>query len=135
MDQPRPHNPPVAVELGDPRLKGPTMFGPFVLERRIAVGGTAEVFLAHPKVGVAPAPRLVVKRLLPTVGEGSHFELLEREAELHRRVKHPNVVNVYGAGMVRGVTLWHPYPRKIIRFACNVPEALGGGSPDIRVLA
>jgi serine/threonine protein kinase len=78
------------------------MFGPFVLERRIAVGGTAEVFLAHPKVGVAPAPRLVVKRLLPTVGEGSHFELLEREAELHRRVKHPNVVNVYGAGMVRG---------------------------------
>jgi serine/threonine-protein kinase len=78
------------------------MFGPFVLERRIAVGGTAEVFLAHPKVGVAPAPRLVVKRLLPTVGEGSHYELLEREAELHRRVKHPNVVTVYGAGMVRG---------------------------------
>jgi eukaryotic-like serine/threonine-protein kinase len=84
------------------RLKGPTAFGPFVLERRIAVGGTAEVYLAHPKVGIAPAPHLVVKRLLPTPGEGSRYELLEREADLHRRVRHPNVVAVYGAGQVKG---------------------------------
>jgi eukaryotic-like serine/threonine-protein kinase len=73
-----------------------------VLERRLAVGGTAEVFLAHPKVGIAPAPHLVVKRLLPTAGEGTRYELLEREADLHRRVRHPNVVAVYGAGLVRG---------------------------------
>ena len=79
------------------------MFGPFVLERRLAVGGTAEVFLAHPKVGIAPAPHLVVKRLLPlTGGESTRYELLEREADLHRRVRHPNVVAVYGAGIVRG---------------------------------
>jgi eukaryotic-like serine/threonine-protein kinase len=84
------------------RLKGPTAFGPFVLERRIAVGGTAEVYLAHPKVGIAPAPHLVVKRLLPTPGESSRYELLEREADLHRRVRHPNVVAVYGAGQVKG---------------------------------
>jgi serine/threonine-protein kinase len=73
-----------------------------VLERRLAVGGTAEVFLAHPKVGIAPAPHLVVKRLLPTAGESTRYELLEREADLHRRVRHPNVVAVYGAGLVRG---------------------------------
>lgn len=66
------------------------------------MGGTAEVFLAHPKVGIAPAPRLVVKRLLPTTSESSRYEALEREAELHRKVRHPNVVAVYGAGMVRG---------------------------------
>src|SRR6187551_3683324 len=36
-------------------------FGPFVLERRLAVGGSAEVFLARPRSGEAPAPRLVVK--------------------------------------------------------------------------
>ena len=90
----------VLLELGEHGL----VFGPFVLERRIAVGGTAEVFLAHPKVGAAPAPRLVVKKLLPTTGEveGDRYNVLEREAELHRRVKHPNVVTVYGAGMVRG---------------------------------
>lgn len=74
-------------------------FGPFVLERRIAVGGSAEVFLARPKVGVVPASRLVVKRLLPNARERG-FDLLEREAELHRAVVHPNVVTVFGAGMV-----------------------------------
>ena len=92
----------MAVDRQEPRLKGPTAFGPFVLERRLAVGGTAEVFLAHPKVGIAPAPHLVVKRLLPTTGEGTRYELLEREADLHRCVRHPNVVAVYGAGIVRG---------------------------------
>ena len=74
-------------------------FGPFMLERRIAVGGSAEVFLARPKVGTVPAHRLVVKRLLPNSRE-SGFDLLEHEAELHRAVAHPNVVTVFGAGMV-----------------------------------
>jgi serine/threonine-protein kinase len=80
--------------------KGPQPFGPFVLERRIAVGGSAEVFLARPKLGNQPAAQLVVKRLLRSVREGGEFDALEREAELHRAVKHDNVVNVYGAGMV-----------------------------------
>ena len=75
-------------------------FGPFVLERRIAVGGSAEVFLARPKLGVQPAPRLVVKKLLRAAREGGDFDALEREAELHRAVVHRNVVNVFGAGMV-----------------------------------
>ena len=75
-------------------------FGPFVLERRIAVGGSAEVFLARPKLGPHPAPRLVVKKLLRAAREGGDFDALEREAELHRAVTHPNVVTVFGAGMV-----------------------------------
>jgi serine/threonine protein kinase len=75
-------------------------FGPFVLERRIAVGGSAEVFLARPKLGSQPASRLVVKKLLRAAREGGDFDALEREAELHRAVIHPNVVTVFGAGMV-----------------------------------
>jgi len=75
-------------------------FGPFVLERRIAVGGSAEVFLARPKIGIQPASRLVVKKLLRAVREGGDFDALEREAALHRAVVHRNVVNVFGAGMV-----------------------------------
>lgn len=82
------------------KAKAPQPFGPFVLERRIAVGGSAEVFLARPKLGNMPAPHLVVKRLLRSVREGGEFDALEREAELHRAVKHANVVDVYGAGMV-----------------------------------
>lgn len=75
-------------------------FGPFVLERRIAVGGSAEVFLARPKLGIQPAPHLVVKKLLRAAREGGDFDALEREAALHRAVVHRNVVNVFGAGMV-----------------------------------
>jgi serine/threonine-protein kinase len=71
-----------------------------VLERRIAVGGSAEVFLARPKLGIVPAPRLVVKKLLRTARESGDFDALEREAELHRAVTHSNVVTVFGAGMV-----------------------------------
>ena len=71
-----------------------------MLERRIAVGGSAEVFLARPKLGVQPAPRLVVKKLLRAAREGGDFDALEREAELHRAVAHRNVVTVFGAGMV-----------------------------------
>jgi serine/threonine-protein kinase len=76
-----------------------TPFGPFLLERRIAVGGSAEVFLARPKRGANPAPKLVVKRLIAGRDE-DQFNVLDREAELHRAVKHENVVTVYGAGMV-----------------------------------
>jgi serine/threonine protein kinase len=77
-----------------------TPFGPFMLERRLAVGGTAEVYVARPKRGNVPAPRLVVKRLLPTLREAGSFNLIEREAELHQAVDHPSVVKVFGAGVV-----------------------------------
>lgn len=81
----------------------PISFGPFLLERRIAVGGSAEVYLARPKIGEHPAPLFVVKRLIVTDGQdGTSYEALEREAELHQAVRHPNVVTVYGAGQVEG---------------------------------
>jgi serine/threonine protein kinase len=79
--------------------KTPQPFGPFVLERRIAIGGTAEVFYARPRSGMLPAPELVIKRPLSERNE-EQFEALNREAELHRAVHHDNVVTVFGAGMV-----------------------------------
>jgi serine/threonine-protein kinase len=82
------------------RAQTPQPFGPFVLERRIAIGGSAEVFQARPRQGARPAPQLVIKRLLGQRGQEDHFEALSREAELHRAVRHQNVVTVFGAGMV-----------------------------------
>jgi serine/threonine-protein kinase len=82
--------------------KLPERFGPFVLERRLGVGGAAEVFLARPSVGTRPASRFVIKRPLSTANGQRDFELLLREAELHQAVQHPNVVQVFGAGMVDG---------------------------------
>jgi serine/threonine protein kinase len=82
------------------RSPAPLPFGPFLLERRIAVGGCAEVYLARPRQGSKPAPQLVIKRLSKARGKQHDFAALNHEAELHRAVNHPNVVTVFGAGMV-----------------------------------
>ena len=74
-------------------------FGPYVLDTRIAVGGTAEVYLAHPTDPRAEPQRLVVKRLLPNFAtEPEGRTMFEREAQLHQSVEDPNVVTVFGAG-------------------------------------
>ena len=55
----------------------PIGFGPFWLDQRIAVGGSAEVFLARPKQGALPAARLVVKRLVSTARQSADFDVLQ----------------------------------------------------------
>jgi serine/threonine-protein kinase len=75
-------------------------FGPYWLEARLAVGGTAEVYVARP-IDASAAPRkLIVKRLLPHfVTDPEGRTMFEREAALHAAVKHENVVAVYGSGV------------------------------------
>ena len=76
-------------------------FGPYLLDARIAVGGTAEVYLAHPVDPRDAGPRrLVVKRLLPDyLADEEGRTMFEREAALHAAVRHENVVEVFGSGV------------------------------------
>lgn len=82
-------------------MSAPLRFGPFFLDCRIAVGGTAEVYLARPAIADSGLPeRLVVKRLLPHfAADPEGRTMFEREARLHAAVTHPNVVQVYHAGV------------------------------------
>jgi serine/threonine protein kinase len=73
-----------------------------LLERRLAVGGSAEVYLARPRRGTHPAPRFVIKRILNRSDRDDAFQMLLHEAELNQAVRHPNVVEVFGAGQVEG---------------------------------
>src|SRR5215467_10532292 len=83
----------------DTLSRGPIRFGPYWLEARIAVGGTAEVYLAKPLDPRAEPQRLVVKRLLPHFSQDAEGRtMFEREAALHACVHDDNVVTVYGAG-------------------------------------
>lgn len=76
-------------------------FGPFLLVRRIAVGGTSEVYLAEPKDG-SSGP-IVVKRLLPhLLTDESALRTFDTEARLHRAIHHPNVVEVLSSGVADG---------------------------------
>ena len=81
-------------------MSAPYRFGPFLLDSRLAVGGTAEVYLARPAEPNTGLPdRLVVKRLLPHFANDSDGRtMFHREARLHAAVHHQNVVTVFGAG-------------------------------------
>ncbi len=76
-------------------------FGPFYLDARIAVGGTAEVYLARPIEADASMPaRVIVKRLLPHFARDAQGRtMFEREAKLHQSIRHENVVKVFRAGV------------------------------------
>jgi serine/threonine protein kinase len=76
-------------------------FGPFFLETRLAVGGTAEVYVARPAEARGDLPeRLVVKRLLPhMLNEPDARTMFEREAKLHAAIRHENVVKVFFSGV------------------------------------
>lgn len=91
--------PPLEPRPGEASPRG-TRFGPFVLDSRLAVGGTAEVYLAHPADPKSDLPKsLVVKRLLPTfAADPEGRQMFDREAKLHAQVHHENVVRVFGAG-------------------------------------
>ncbi len=85
------------------RAPGPVTFGKYLLERRLAVGGTSEVYLAHPRASKDPAERLVIKRLLPSErGNPAAAELFATEAHLLGALRHPNLVEVLEAGEVEG---------------------------------
>lgn len=60
------------------------------------------MFLARPRRGARPAPRFVVKRVLSRSERDDAFRMLVHEAELNQAVRHPNVVEVFGAGQVDG---------------------------------
>lgn len=82
-----------------PPGQGP--FGKYWLERRIATGGTTEVYLA--RVGGPEGRPLVIKRALPELrGDPATTEIFAQEASLHAAVRHPNVVEVYEAGSAGG---------------------------------
>ena len=86
-----------------PLSGGPVKFGPYWLDARLAVGGTAEVYVARPIDPRSQPRKLIVKRLLPHfVGEEDGRTMFEREAALHAAVRHENVVRVYASGMASG---------------------------------
>jgi hypothetical protein len=78
----------------------PRPFGPFVLERRIAIGGTAEVFYARPRQGQRPAPQLVIKRLLRNVATQSTTRRSVAKPSDIVRCDTTTWSRCFGAGMV-----------------------------------
>ncbi len=71
-------------------------FGKYVLIKRLAVGGMAELFLAQqpPNAGL-----VVLKRILPYLSEEPEFvQMFLDEAKIAAQLHHPNIVQVHELG-------------------------------------
>ncbi len=87
------------VDPKDPDL--PADFGKYRLERRIATGGMAEIFLAHRHDD--PGRPLVIKRILPHLGQSPDFvSMFLDEARIAARLSHPNIVAIEDIGQQEG---------------------------------
>ncbi len=81
--------------------EGGIRFGQYVLLRRIARGGMAEVFLAQQKGLEGFDRRVAVKRILPHLADSPDFlKMFLGEAKLAAQLSHPNVVHIYDFGKV-----------------------------------
>ena len=83
--------------------EGGIRFGQYVLLRRIARGGMAEVFLAQQKGLEGFDRRVAVKRILPHLVDSPDFvRMFFSEARLAALLSHPNVVHIYDFGKHEG---------------------------------
>jgi serine/threonine-protein kinase len=82
----------------------PQIFGKYVLERELASGGMARVYLATLRGAVGFEKRLVVKQIRPELASDYAFvQRFVEEAKTAVELSHPNIVPVYELGVEQGV--------------------------------
>ena len=82
----------------------PQIFGKYVLERELASGGMARVYLATLRGAVGFEKRLVVKQIRPELSQDEAFvRRFVEEAKIAVELSHPNIVPVYELGVEQGI--------------------------------
>ncbi|WP_163995841.1 protein kinase domain-containing protein [Pyxidicoccus caerfyrddinensis] len=91
---------PVPEEASPPLLRP---YGQYVLVRKLAEGGMAEIFLAK-LLGADNFERnVVIKRMLPHLSNIPDFvEMFRDEARLAAKLSHPNIVQIQELGFTEG---------------------------------
>jgi hypothetical protein len=81
-------------------VPSPVAFGPFLVTRRIARGGMAEIYRGKLRTTGRGGPWVAVKIMRPTGAEGDAVreQLFRRETRIARHLSHPNVVALLDAG-------------------------------------
>ncbi|HEY6002623.1 MAG TPA: serine/threonine-protein kinase [Anaeromyxobacter sp.] len=79
------------------------IFAGYRLDALVGKGGMAEVYRAVALEGPRIGRQVAVKRLLPALArDPGYVALFEQEAEVTRRLRHPNIVEVLDAGVAGG---------------------------------
>ncbi len=80
-------------------MTSPSQFGKYSLQRKLAEGGMAEVFLAKQSGMEGFEKLVVVKRILPQLcSDDSFVKMFLNEARVAARLNHPNVVQIFDLG-------------------------------------
>ncbi|MFT5430165.1 MAG: serine/threonine protein kinase [Myxococcota bacterium] len=78
-------------------------FGKYLLERQLAIGGMAEIFLARQHGPAGFEKTLVIKRILPHFANDETFiTMFLDEARTSAKLNHPNLVQIYELGETEG---------------------------------
>lgn len=78
-------------------------FGRYILQKRLALGGMAEIFLAHSASLDGFDKELVIKRILPNLtGDERFCSLFIDEARIVISLSHPNIAQVFDFGQING---------------------------------
>src|SRR5688572_23345224 len=108
-------------------------FGKYELLALLAVGGTAEVFLARSAGEAGFEKVLVVKRLLEALAENREFvDMFLDEARLGARLDHSNIVQTIDLGEVDGhyfIALEYLAGLSLAQLIRKAIERLGRGLP------
>lgn len=85
-------------------LEGITRLGPYILQKKIASGGMAELFMADYIREDDFRRTLAVKKVLPHLAQKPEFtKMFIREAKVAALLQHPNIVQVFDFGKFHDV--------------------------------
>lgn len=81
----------------------PSALGPYLIDRRLATGGMAELFIAERQGPHGFRKRVALKRILPQyLGDPDFKSMFIDEAKVAARMSHPGVVQVFDFGEHEG---------------------------------
>jgi len=82
-------------------LKNMQRIGPYLLQRKVARGGMAELYLADYVRRDGFRRKVAVKRILPHLAGNKDFiKMFTREARLAALLQHPNIVQIFDYGKI-----------------------------------
>ncbi|QSQ17389.1 protein kinase domain-containing protein [Myxococcus landrumensis] len=97
--------PPRSTQHGSEEAPPPLLrpYGPYVLVRKLAEGGMAEIFLAKLLGADGFERNVVIKRMLPHLSNIPDFvEMFRDEARLAAKLAHPNIIQIQELGFTEG---------------------------------
>ncbi len=77
------------------------ILGRYILDRKIATGGMAEIWVGHQQGPAGFEKEVVIKKILPHLSEDPKFiDMFLDEARLAAKLSHPNIAQIFDLGSV-----------------------------------